>query len=283
MNNHLFNDNYVVIDNHKIRYWKEGNNKNTIILIHGLGSMIESWQENISFLSKTHTVYAIDLLGFGLSAKPNYNYTIPLLSQFLNSFCEHFSIETTILIGNSMGGSIALYFADMYPDKSEKIILISTAGLSKKIPLGLRLLTIPTLGEFLNKPSKFASKKMLETVYYNKQFINSDFINFSYEIAKQEGATHSFLSILRSMSDYKGTKLNFFNQIKSILSSSNIPTLVIWGENDKVLPLKHSSGLLKKFPMITTHIIKKCGHLPHMEYPEKFHNIIVDFIQGKNI
>jgi len=283
MSNQKHRDYYVKIENYNIRYWMEGNGKETIILLHGLGSMLESWQENIETLSKKYKVYAIDFLGFGYSEKPNISYSIERLSLFLDRFLKKLSEEKVILFGNSMGGTVALEYAKRFPKKVTSIVLIANAGFGKNISMGLRLLTIPFIGELLNKPTKNSIKHMLNTIYFDKKFVNQEYIDFSYNIASQPGAQQSFLSLLRSMGNFLGTKKSLLNRSKRTITSLKNPILVIWGKNDNLLPVEHAYKIKQDFLHVQVEIFNKCGHLPHMEYPDKFHQTVINFLKKNHL
>jgi 4,5:9,10-diseco-3-hydroxy-5,9,17-trioxoandrosta-1(10),2-diene-4-oate hydrolase len=130
-----------------------------VILIHGLGGYIENWEKNIAHLSRTHQVFALDLPGFGRSDKPDNRYTIPYWAAFVQKFMQALEIDRASLVGESMGGAIAIQFALQYPQQVERLILCASAGLGKEVAPFLRLLSLPILGEQLSRPSRTGSEQ----------------------------------------------------------------------------------------------------------------------------
>ncbi len=126
-------DRYVQVGQINTRYWTEGDKGTTVILLHGIGSSVETWTYNISVLAQHHRVYAVDLVGAGRSDKPPATYSLTYLAQFVLGFMDAMSIECASLVGNSLGGGVALQFALNFPQKVEKLVLVNSLGLGKEI------------------------------------------------------------------------------------------------------------------------------------------------------
>jgi 4,5:9,10-diseco-3-hydroxy-5,9,17-trioxoandrosta-1(10),2-diene-4-oate hydrolase len=137
-------DQYIQIGSINTRYWSAGNQGDPIVLLHGGGSSIEVWSYNIQALAQHHRVFAFDMVGSGLSDKPGVPYSLEYQLQFLNTFLDTFDIQHTSLIGNSMGGSIALKFALQSPERVRKLGLVSSFGLGREIDFSDRLLSCHT-------------------------------------------------------------------------------------------------------------------------------------------
>ena len=145
-------DQYVQVGQYNTRFQTQGNGGSNVILIHGLGGYLEHWQQNIESLADRHRVYALDLVGFGRSDKPEADYCLPFFARFVRDFMDCQGIERATLVGNSLGGSIALQFAIDFPSRVEKLVLVDSAGLGKDVTIFLRLVTLPLLGERLTRP-----------------------------------------------------------------------------------------------------------------------------------
>ncbi len=132
---------FIKFKNYKISLWEDGKGQ-PVILLHGLGASKEWWKYNFPFLSKHFKVIVPDIIGFGHSDKPEISYNLDLANNFLNSLIESFNFHKVSLIGNSMGGLISLYFALNFPDRLNKLVLVSNAGFSRNLSLILRIATI---------------------------------------------------------------------------------------------------------------------------------------------
>ena len=118
--------------------------------------------ENIAPLSERHRVHALDMVGFGRSDKPQVPYSADLLVRFVNDFMAEQGIERTSLVGNSMGGLVALQLALLAPEKVDKLVLVASAGLGREITMSLRLISLPFIGEWLSRPSREGAVQVLQ-------------------------------------------------------------------------------------------------------------------------
>ena len=141
---------YTTVNGIKTRYCACGEQGPVILLIHGFVGSIEHWTTNIEALAKNHRVYALDMIGFGYTDKPqNLEYNDELFVQFIKNFIDTLGLKKINLIGHSLGGAVCLGFAIKYPVLLSKLVLVSSAGFGKDLPLGFRLLTLPLIGELI--------------------------------------------------------------------------------------------------------------------------------------
>ena len=133
MSTQTLQDQYIKVGNINTRFWAVGNEGTTVILIHGHASSAEHWIYNINNLAKHHRVYAIDLAGFGRSARPPVLFTCSYGAQFVKDFMEVQHIQKASLVGNSAGGGVVLQFAIEFPNKVEKLVLANSWGLGKEL------------------------------------------------------------------------------------------------------------------------------------------------------
>ncbi|MBI2935631.1 MAG: alpha/beta fold hydrolase, partial [Chloroflexi bacterium] len=138
-----------------------------VVLLHGLGASHIAWRDNIGPLSRRYAVYALDLPGHGDSAKPPLTYALPEGSSFLSSLLDTLRLDRAHLVGNSLGGMIALQFALDHPERVTKLVLADPAGLGRRIVLFVRLSSLPLLGELLERPTLFGTRALLKVVFYD--------------------------------------------------------------------------------------------------------------------
>jgi len=270
-------DQYVKIGSINTRYWKLGENGSTVILLHGGGSSIEFWLYNIGTLAQYHRVYAFDMVGSGRSDKPSATYSLTYQAQFIKDFMDTLSIECASLVGNSMGGGAALQFALMFPQQLEKLVLVDSLGLGKEISLSLRLVTLPLVSRLL-RPSRSMIASMLKHNVYNSTLIPQEWIEIRYQVFVLPGRKKVLMKLARTNLGLFGVRSSVFYPIVDQLATITTPTLVIWGKQDRILPVAHAYIAAKGLPNARLHIFDPCGHHPHLERPTEFNALAVEFL-----
>ena len=265
----------------RTRYWAVGERGTPVILLHGLGGFIENWDLNIAALAQERREYAFDLPGFGRSGKPEVRYTIPYLTAFVHKFMAALDIEKAALMGESMGGTISVQFALQYPDQVEKLVLAASGGLGKEVSIYLRIMTIPILGEYLVRPSRKGSAELQKLLFFDHGLINDEWIEEDYQMSLQPGAQRCLLSALRSKVNIWGVRREIYSPILEKLEKIEVPTLIIWGEQDQILPVAHAYTAAERLQDARLNIFDGCGHMPNIEHPDKFNAIVNEFLNAE--
>ena len=274
------------------------NNMN-ILFIHGFGASKNHWRHNQDFLGKSFNCYAIDLLGFGASSQPSalldyepykensIKYSFDLWSNQISTFCSEVIKAPVYLIGNSIGGVIALKAAEILKENCKGIILIDCAQRTmddkrlKKNDILMHFLrpVLKTLVRqrlvsntlFSRAANPKVIKKILEKAYPSGKNIDAELIKILYEPSKRKNSKEAFRGFINIFNDYLAT--DFFYKIK-------IPIQLIWGELDPWESLSEAKEWKKKFNNIKRlDIIEGSGHCPHDEEPEQTNKLIVEFLQ----
>ena len=280
---------------------RQSNSKNNanILLIHGFGASKKHWRHNQDFLGEFFNCYAIDLLGFGESSQPsallNYeshkensiNYSFDLWSNQISNFCSDVIKSPTYLVGNSIGGVIALKAAEILKDDCKGVILIDCAQRTmddkrlKKSDILMNLLrpVLKTLVRqriisntlFTRAANPKVIKKILEQAYPSGKNIDEELIEILYQPSKRKNSKEAFRGFINLFNDYLATDL--FDEIDA-------PIQLIWGEKDPWESLSEAIEWKKKYKNIKRlDIIQGAGHCPHDEEPEKTNNLIYEFLQ----
>lgn len=275
-------DQYVKVGDINTRYWQVGTKGSAIVLIHGFAASVEDWALNVNALAKNHRVYALDLVGFGRSDKPDIKYNGSLLAKFIKDFMHTQNLDKAIIMGHSLGGAIALHFTIEYQDMVDKLILVGSGGFDKKVTFNLRLLSAPVIGDiimhFLNR--KLLTKFMRQMAYH-QDVISEQLIEPFVQIFQLPGTKKSMLAISRGHMNIFGVKADALKLILANLANIKVPTLLVWGKQDPVVPIAHANFAMQHLPNAELHVFDQCGHLPQMEYPEQFNKLITDFIKNK--
>jgi pimeloyl-ACP methyl ester carboxylesterase len=242
-----------------IRYIEAGQGP-TVILLHGLGSVKEIWAANIGALSAKYNVYALDQIGFGHSDKPLVEYKIATFVDFLHGFMQSQNLSKATLVGNSLGGWIAIDFAARHPQMVDKLVLVDSAGLAwEKAP-----------AMDLNPASLADMRALLDSIFYDKKMVTDEFVlqAFTNHVRNNDGFT-----IQRTLA---GFAQNQFEDTK--LSSIHAPTLVVWGRQDELIPVSRSEKLRDGIPGAKLVVLEQCGHVPQLEKPAEFNQALADFL-----
>jgi len=244
----------------RIRYIEAGQGR-AVILLHGLGAVKEVWMANFAALSTGHHVYALDQLGFGHSDKPLVEYKIATWVDFLDGFMQAENLRMATLVGNSLGGWIALEFTAQHPEMVEKLVLVDAAGLAWGAGG-------PVVD--LNPSSLAGWRTLLESLFYNKKMVSDQLVErvFSDHMRNNDGYT-----IERTVAGFAQAQFED-DKLKSI----HAPTLVVWGREDKLIPVARAEKFRDGIPGAKLAVFEQCGHLPQLEKPDEFNRAVLDFL-----
>lgn len=277
-------DQYVQVNEIKTRYWELGREHGGVplVLLHGNSGRVEWWLTNIFMLAERYHVYAIDLVGSGKTDKPQKTYRFEDLAQFVRDVLDVLNLQQSTIAGHSAGGAVALAFALSFPERLHKLILINSGGLGQDIRLEARLVTLPLVGELLNHPSQFGIRLLVRGAVYNPDsFLKDDtFMTFLYESKLDQAMLDFWLRTVRTGVDFWGQRLSLVQLITNRLSEIAVPTLVIWGRQDRFVPVSHGEMAARIIPNTSLHILENCGHWTPMEQPEAFNRVVTEFLQA---
>jgi pimeloyl-ACP methyl ester carboxylesterase len=230
-----------------------------IVLIHGTSSSLHTWDGWVAELSKSHRVVRLDLPGFGLTG-PNKtgDYKISTYVEFLDAFMDSLGIEKGSLGGNSLGGHIAWRFALAHPERVEKLILIDSAAYPlEKVPAIFMLASVPGVNAVLRSVTPRALlEKNVREVYGDPSKVTDELVTRYYELVLREGNRQAFIDRVRSASEPWG---------EQDLAKVQAPTLVMWGELDRWIPISDGERMAKDVPNARLLRYPGVGHVPMEE------------------
>ena len=260
----MLNEKTVKIDGNNIRYVEDGNSEKNLLLIHGLGASAERWEFVIPQFAKNFRVIVPDLIGFGLSDKPMVDYTTDYLSNFIRDFLNELKIDNVSIIGSSLGGQIGAEFTYQNPTIVDKLILVSPSGIMKHSTPALDAYVMAAL-----YPTDFSASNAFQIMSGTRD-IDQKTIKGFVERMKLPNAKMAFMSTLLGLKDA--------DVISEKLTSIKSPTLIIWGENDPVIPIKYAQSFISEIDDCRFVKMADCGHTPYVESPDKFFKIVSDFL-----
>lgn len=250
---------------HKIRYLEEGKSDKAIVLVHGLGGSAERWLKVIPLLSPKYRVIAPDVIGFGYSDKPSYDYTIEFFGKFLSAFINTLGLKTTVLVGTSLGGQIAVQCAAIN-STIERLVLVAPSGAMKYSTAAIDAYMMAAL--YPNHSSAKAAFEMMSSSGTVDGFTVSDFV-------KRMSIPNAKLAFISSVLGIKNSNIG------ESLGKIAIPTLLVWGKQDVVIPISYASQFSSAIRGCIFLKIDDCGHLPHVEKPDLFSKSILEFIGSR--
>ncbi|MBD2040752.1 alpha/beta fold hydrolase [Microcoleus sp. FACHB-672] len=269
---------------HSIYYLHAGSRqpqRPPLLLIHGFGASTDHWRKNVADLAADFDVWAIDLLGFGRSAKPDQLYSGDLWRDQLHEFITEVIGEPAILVGNSLGGYASLCVAAQRPESALGLVLINSAGpftsnepgrqpdpMRDTLKEGMKWLFLQDWASFLlfqYTRQRSIIRKTLEKVYLDKSAVTDQLVEDIYRPSCDAGAAKVFASVFRSPQGEK---------VDSLLSRLNCPLLMLWGEADPWMNSRERSIKFRQYyPQLTEYFLR-AGHCPHDEIPEQVNNLI---------
>jgi 4,5:9,10-diseco-3-hydroxy-5,9,17-trioxoandrosta-1(10),2-diene-4-oate hydrolase len=271
-------DQYTQVGRILTRYWALGDAGKPVILIHGIGASVEAWMRSIQALAAEHRVYAVDLVGSGLADKPGAGYSLEQFASFINGFMVTQRIHRASLIGHSLGGAVALSCAIKFPEKADKLVLVSSNAPARNTSLQFRLATLPVIGEWLARPSRQRVARSLRNCFHDPALVTKEMIETEYGLAGLPGAQEAYLTAVRTLGGLRGLHRDVVHPIADNLHTISAPTLIVWGRQDRILPLAHAHAAKERIPNARLQVLDSCGHLPQLECPEAFNALVSEFL-----
>jgi pimeloyl-ACP methyl ester carboxylesterase len=259
-----------------------------VLLLHGFGASIGHWQHNLEFLATNHTVYGLDLVGWGGSRKPDIQYDIDLWVDQVYDFWQTFIGQPLILVGNSIGSLVALVAAARYPEMATSLVMVSLPDLSAEqemIPRSIQPLVngikrvilnpplLHTLFRFVSQPK--VAKKWAQIAYANPDRVTDELVDLFITPAREREAPAAFVKIMQGM-----TSSNFSPNIRKLLPEMKIPMLLLWGSDDRMIPQGTAGILLKLNPLLELVNLAGAGHCAHDEMPELVNETIRNWLDA---
>ncbi len=262
-------------------------NRPPLLLVHGFGASTDHWRKNIQGLQADFQVWAIDLLGFGRSAKPDWQYSGDLWQAQLHDFIAEVIGRPVVLAGNSLGGYAALCVAANHPELTAGLVLLNSAGpfstpaqtpprpsnpIAKAIQ-SLMLQPLPSwlLFQYVRQPATI--RRTLQQVYLDKTAITDQLIEDIRRPALDPGAPKVFASVFKSRQG---------ENVDVLLQKLSCPLLMLWGEGDPWMNCRQKGAQFREhYPTLTEHYLQ-AGHCPHDEVPDQVNGLLRDWVRRLN-
>ena len=270
---------YVELHGDRIAYRDAGSGE-TVLLIHGMAGSSDTWRAVIPQLAKKYRVVAPDLLGHGRSDKPRGDYSLGAFAVWLRDLLDELGVTRATIVGQSLGGGVAMQFVYQHPDYCERLVLISSGGLGPDVGWTLRLLSAPgaeLIMPIIAPPPVLKAGNKLRS-WFSSAGIQSPRgaeIWSAYSSFADSQTRQAFLRTLRSVVDYRGQAVSALNRLHM---ASELPIMAIWGDKDQIIPVAHAYAAHEARPESRLEVLEGVGHFPQVERPAEVVDLIDDFI-----
>jgi pimeloyl-ACP methyl ester carboxylesterase len=269
-----------VLHGHRVRFLQAGSGP-PVVLIHGITSSADTWAPAMAAASDGHTLIAPDLLGHGGSAKPRGDYSLGAFASGARDLLASLGHDRVTVVGHSLGGGIAMQFAYQFPERTERLVLVSSGGLGREVNLLLRAAALPGsewalrflsprwLGRAAGGVGWAGSRLGLRTGRDLGEMLHG-------YLSLSDGETRAaFVHSLRAVVDPGGQRVNGHDRL---YLAAQLPTLLVWGERDSVIPVAHGAEAHAAMPGSRLELFRDAGHFPHLDDSARFAAVLEAFL-----
>jgi pimeloyl-ACP methyl ester carboxylesterase len=272
---------HVRLHGHEVGYRMAGEGP-AVVLIHGMAGSSRAWREVMPLLARSYTVIAPDLLGHGESAKPLGDYSLGAYASGLRDLVVGaLGIERATLVGQSLGGGVAMQLAYQHPELCERLVVVGSGGLGREVSWLLRLLTLPgaeaLMPLFFSRSLRDPGDRL--AAFFHRLGLRAPQVAemwSAYASLTETGNRHAFLRTLRAVIDRRGQTVSALDRL---YLASAVPTLIVWGDRDAIIPVEHAYAAKQILPESRLEVFEGAGHFVHVEQPLKFAGVLRDFIE----
>lgn len=275
----------ATVDGRRIAYRRAGTDGPPVVLLHGTGidDATLSWRHVVGHLADRWQVYAIDWPGYG-DSEDGIEHTVENYVTVLEGFLDAVSIERASLVGISMGGAAALGYAIANPDRVDRLAVVDSYGLGRRLPSALPwkfLSNVPgatAYGKAAFNLSSAAVRSCLDTLVADASELSHEFVEEVRARAVAPGAGHAFEAFQRNELSYTGrVSTSYVDDLESL----STPTLVVHGTADPLVPVEWSVRAARRIPRAELELIERCGHWPPRERPGRFNDALTTWLSDR--
>ncbi len=271
----------MTLHGHDVAYRAAGEHGPAIVLVHGITSNSANWERVIDLLAVNHRVVAPDLFGHGDSAKPRGDYSLGAYASGVRDLLQALGIERATVVGHSLGGGVAMQLGYQFPDMAERLVLVDSGGLGREVSVLLRAASLPG-SEFvlplLTRTGLLGAGAAVERALSRLGLrVKTDLREMARGHASlaAHDARHAFLTTLRAIVDINGQRVDARDRL---YLASQLPTLIVWGARDPIIPVAHGQGAHHLIPNSRLEVFPEAGHFPHVDEPHRFAELLDGFI-----
>lgn len=272
---------HLSIHGHKVAFRTAGEGP-VVLLVHGMAGSSATWKHVLPTLAQRFTVVAPDLLGHGESGKPRRGeYALGAHANLLRDLLHVLGHESATCVGQSLGGGVAMQFAYQFPERCGRLVLVGSGGLGREVNIILRALTFPGaeyVVPLVSTPGVRDAGNLVAAWLYRVGLRAAPAIEEiwrSFTSLAEDDTRKAFFRTLRAVIDVGGQAVSATDRL---YLASQVPTLIVWGDRDPIIPASHAVAAHEAMPGSRLEMFKDVGHFPHCEAPERFVEVLADFI-----
>jgi len=269
----------MALHGHRVSY-RQGGSGPALLLLHGVTNSSATWERVAPSLGEHFTLIAPDLLGHGESATPRGDYSLGAHASGARDVMTALGIEHATIVGHSLGGGIAMQFAYQFPERCERLVLVSSGGLGREVHLLLRAATLPGADYVLPALTSAGLvgigrrvggllRRVHITPGEDMQVLAEGFASLD-----NGGSRQAFLHTVRAVIEPGGQRVSANDRLAL---AGLLPSMIVWGEKDSIIPVKHGIAAHEAMPGSRFEVFPDAGHMPHNADPERFAALLVDF------
>ena len=271
----------TTIHGHKVAYRLAGSGP-PLVLIHGITASSTVWEGVGPRLARNHTVLAPDLLGHGHSAKPRGDYSMGAFASGIRDLVLSLELGPVTVVGHSLGGGVAMQFAYQFPERAERLALVSSGGLGRRVNGLLRAATFPgselVLPALAGRPVLSAGRAIGQALAKVRVPLGNDVIEMARGHASLGDAESraAFVHTLRASVDVGGQRVQ---AVDRLYLAAELPVLIVWGACDRIIPVEHGRRAHELVSGSRFELFERAGHFPHLDEPVRFVTLLEDWTQ----
>ncbi|MGC4808844.1 alpha/beta fold hydrolase [Micromonospora sp. DT233] len=249
-----------------------------VVLLHGIGRTLADFAELHDLLARDHRVVSLDLAGHGGSAPLDEPHTLAALARATAESLDALGVDRPAhLVGNSLGGAVAMRLAVDEPSRVASLVLANSAGFGAEVTIALRLLALRPLGRLLLRPSRAVARHTERALFHDARHVTAARLDTALAAARRPHAARVMLELVGSLGTVRGVAPGWRAELLDAVARLDVPLLVVWGDRDRILPAAHLDAARARLPRARTHLFPDTGHLPQVERAAQFHHLVTDF------
>jgi pimeloyl-ACP methyl ester carboxylesterase len=266
------------VDGRQVRHRVTGSG-DPLLLLHGIGRSLEDWDEQHDRLSAGHELHSLDLPGFGWSDPVAGPTTLESLADALPGYLDAAGVAGPVtVVGNSLGGAVAMTLATRHPGRVRALVLADSAGFGRQVTVGLRMLAFDPLATLLMRPTPGNSRRSTRTIFHDPALTTDARVRHAQELSARPTHAATMLDIARDLGTVRGVSSAWRRPLVEAVRELGLPVLAVWGDRDRILPPAHLAAVARELPDARTRLIPDCGHMPQIERPDLFAGLVEDFL-----
>ena len=273
-------DQFASMDGARIRYRDSGASGPVVLMTHGIAESLEFWHRQFEAIGSSVRLIAWDMPGHGLSDERADALDLEGLAAVAWKLLDQLGVEQAHLVGNSLGAATSLRMAAQAPGRVRSLLLANSAALGPEVFGAFRLMTLPLLGELMNRPGPMAVAQQIKAIVHRPTAITPEVRTAIKRNIHRPGGGKHFLALLRGLTTLKGQRPGVWQRSHEILRQlQGLPVLVVHGEHDTVLPVDHSRrahAIARGSDLV---VFDDCGHTPQLEKPERFNRLLRELVE----